>query len=78
MERLGTESDATELLDELVVRAGSGSDPDVGRADVLRRRGSSGRSWVLLRTGMSLTGQDLPAQQPYFFKSEFFNRPPPP
>ena len=54
---LGTESDVTELLDELVVRAGSGSDLDVGRADVLRRRGSSGRNWVLPRTGMSPVGK---------------------
>ena len=51
---LGTESDATELLHELVARAGSIQSGRRPSRCPSRRRDSSGRNWVLRRTGMGL------------------------
>lgn len=76
---LGTESDATDLLDDLVVRAGS----DPIRASVEHMSFSETRRfWAELGVVENRNGH-VPhapsAQQPHLFtKSEFFNRPLPP
>jgi hypothetical protein len=73
---LGTESDATELLDELVARAGS----DPIRASAEQMSFSQTRQvWAELGATEDGDGpgpQDPSAQQPHFVaKSEFFSRP---
>jgi FAD/FMN-containing dehydrogenase len=73
---LGTESDATALLDELVVRAGS----DPIRASAEHMSFSQTRQfWADLGDAEDDDGNGAAApsvQQPYFVaKSEFFNRP---
>jgi FAD/FMN-containing dehydrogenase len=76
---LGTESDATEMLDELVVRAGS----DPIRVSAEQMSFSQTRQfWAELggtEHGDGSSPQDASAQLPYFVaKSEFFSRPLPP
>src|SRR5262245_21557574 len=75
---LGTESDATKLVDELVVRAGS----DPIRASAQQMSFSQTRRfWADLGATEDEDGalQDPSAQQPYLVaRSEFFNRPLPP
>jgi FAD/FMN-containing dehydrogenase len=73
---LGTESDATELLDGLVVRAGA--DPTWAWAEQLSFA-ETRRFWAELPVGEDGAGHGLharPEQSPYLFtKSEFFRRP---
>jgi FAD/FMN-containing dehydrogenase len=73
---LGTESDATELLDELVVRAGS--DPIRASAEQMSFA-QTRQFWAELgaiEDGDRPGPQDPSAQQPHFVaKSEFFSRP---
>jgi len=73
---LGTESDATELLDGLVVRAGA--DPTWAWAEQLSFA-ETRRFWAELPVGEDGAGHGLHArseQSPYLFtKSEFFRRP---
>jgi FAD/FMN-containing dehydrogenase len=72
---MGTESDTTDLLDELVAR--SGSDPiSVSRKQMTFPE--TRRFWAELGAVEARAGEDAPpklAQQPYLFtKSEFFKR----
>jgi FAD/FMN-containing dehydrogenase len=73
---LGTESDATELLDELVVRAGA--DPVSASAEQMSFS-ETRRFWAQLPVGEDGDGHAAVAplaQQPYLVaKSEFFKRP---
>jgi FAD/FMN-containing dehydrogenase len=73
---LGTESDATELLDELVVRAGS--DPITASAEHMSFT-QTRRFWAQLgdaEGGQAPAAPAPAAEQPYFVaRSEFFNRP---
>ena len=67
---MGTESDATDLLDELVTR--SGSDP-ISASSKQMTFSETRRFWAQL--GTSEAPQPEVAQQPYLFtKSEFFKR----
>ena len=75
---LGTEPDATKLVDELVVRAGS--DPIRASAEQMSFS-QTRRFWADLGATEDEHGapQEPPAQRPYLVaKSEFFNRPLPP
>jgi FAD/FMN-containing dehydrogenase len=70
---LGTESDAAQLLDELVVRAGS--DPISASAKHMSFS-ETRRFWAELPVGDGHAPHAPSAQQPHLFaKSEFFKRP---
>lgn len=73
---IGTESDATDLFDELVVR--SGSEPTSASSKQMTFL-ETRRFWAELGAEEARVGEDLPsaeAQQAYLFaKSEFFRRP---
>jgi FAD/FMN-containing dehydrogenase len=72
---MGTESDATDLLDELIVR--SGSDP-ISASSKQMTFPETRRFWAELGAAEASAGEDLQpdvAQYPYLFtKSEFFRR----
>ena len=73
---IGTGSDATDLLDELVVRSGSNPTGALSRQMTFSE---TRRFWAQLGAAEVMAGEGLQpheAQQPYLFaKSEFFGRP---
>lgn len=70
---LGTESDATELLDELIVMAGS--DPIVASAELMSFA-ETRRFWAQLGVAEDGAGEIVQPQHPFLFsKSEFFRTP---
>ena len=73
---IGSGSDGTDLIDELVVQ--SGSDPASASSEQMSFA-ETRRFWAELGAAEAMAGESLqppPAQQPYLFaRSEFFGRP---